>query len=544
MSGNIVYTCVFIDESKDKYVPSLQEPNRQNPIMNTYDEVDKAKESELVPINSQITNEAFTTDTVCYSTVDITTTEDAAVCDSVSALPQQQKIILKMKSSPLPPYEGAGFGKYGLSKKEKHCTSHACLIPCLIILTVTAVAAVVALIIAFMLIDNVRSDLVSIMDTMNNSESTSPLLNSQSLGTNITDLDIKFQIFLKDMEQRFGILQNNASMRNSTLEEQANNLTTIQGRVVQIQTEVERMVSELGSNLNVRLVDYDLNITNSLNALMEDPSGNISSARVIAQQSVDDFTSRFVREIQQLIEFESCDAINMISLPFSSGEYIIKTSNGSIRMYCTIFSCNGITGGWRRVAYLNSSDPSANQCPDDLEQIGTLGQINDPVSCRRNTSEHGCSSVFYANDGNSYSRVCGMINAYQVGSPDGFRDKFNDSIDSTYVDGVSLTYGMDPRSHIWTFVSTANSSGSCMECDDSMHDFIGPHYSCESNIQCSSNEVCPIDVLWNGDQCIGGAMFDRNLDQSTTDDIEVRLCRSQDRPDEDFRISLVELYVQ
>ena len=39
-------------------------------------------------------------------------------------------------------------------------------------------------------------------------------------------------------------------------------------------------------------------------------------------------------------------------------------------------------------------------------------------------------------------------------------------------------------------------------------------------------------------------MFDRNLDQSTTDDVEVRLCRSQDRPDEDFRISLVELYVQ
>ena len=92
--------------------------------------------------------------------------------------------------------------------------------------------------------------------------------------------------------------------------------------------------------------------------------------------------------------------------------------------------------------------------------------------------------------------------------------------------------------------STASSTGSCMECDDSMPDFISLHYSCESNIQCGSNELCPIDVLWNGDQCIGGAMFDRNLDQSTTDDVEVRLCRSQDCPDEDFRISLVELYVQ
>ena len=164
------------------------------------------------------------------------------------------------------------------------------------------------------------------------------------------------------------------------------------------------------------------------------------------------FTTWFVQEIQQLIEFKSCDAINMLSLPFSSGEYIIKTSNGSIRMYCTIFSGNGITGGWRRVAYLNTSDPSACQCPDDLEQIGIRGQSNNPLSCRRNTSEDGCLSVFYANDGNSYSRVCGMINAYKIDSPDGFCNKFNDSIDGTYGDGVSLTYGMDPRSHIWTFV--------------------------------------------------------------------------------------------
>ena len=247
------------------------------------------------------------------------------------------------------------------------------------------------------------------------------------------------------MKQRFGILENNT---NSTLEEQANNLTTIQGRVMQRQAEVERMISQLGRNLNARLVDYDLNITNSLNALIKVPSGNISSAHVKAQRSVDDFTTRFVQEMQQLIVFKSCDAINMLSLPFSSGEYIIKTSNGSIRMYCTIFSCNGLTGGWRRVAYLNASDPSACQCPDDLEQIGTRGQSNNPLSCRRNTSEDGCSSVFYANDGNSYSRVCGVINAYQIGSPDGFRDKFNDSIDGTYVDGVSLTYGISEESHL------------------------------------------------------------------------------------------------
>ena len=123
MSGNIDDTCVFIDKSNDNDEPSLQEPNSQNPIMNTYDKVDKAIESEQVSqtIDPKNTDEATTTDNVCYSTVDNTTTEDAAVCDSGSALPQHQKINLKEQPSPSLPYEDAVFVKYdsiGLSKKE------------------------------------------------------------------------------------------------------------------------------------------------------------------------------------------------------------------------------------------------------------------------------------------------------------------------------------------------------------------------------------------------------------------------------------------
>ena len=63
-------------------------------------------------------------------------------------------------------------------------------------------------------------------------------------------------------------------------------------------------------------------------------------------------------------------------------------------------------------------------------------------------------------------------------------------------------------------------------------------------MRCNNNEVCPIDVLWNGDQCVGEAWFYRSLDQPTTDDIEMRVCRSQNQFDEDFRINLVELYIR
>ena len=333
-------------------------------------------------------------------------------------------------------------------------------------------------------------------------------------------------------------LQNSISTRINRQEDQVYNLTNILGGVYQIQTGVEMRISELESNLNAHL--YTMNMTN---LLMDNASSNITTACDVIQQSVVELTHMIVHDIQNLYEFKSCAAINSLSLPFSSGEYMIKTSNGPILMYCTIFSCNGITGGWRRVAYLNTNDSSADQCPGDLEKIGTSGQSNNPLSCRRsNVFEPGCSSVVYPNHGNSYSRVCGMINAYQVGSPDGFRDRLSDSIEGTYVDGVSLTYGMNPRNHIWTFV--AQVTDTCTDCGTSQPNFIGSHFSCESNMRCNNNQVCLTDVLWNGDQCVGEAWFYRSLDQPTTDDIEMRVCRSQTQVDEDFRISLVELYVR
>ena len=276
------------------------------------------------------------------------------------------------------------------------------------------------------------------------------------------------------MEQRIDILQNNISAKTINLEDQADNLTDVQGKA--IQTEVAMRISKLESKLSMCLVEYSTNWSYFLNSLKDNASNNISNAREAVQQSVDELTVRIARDIQNLHEFESCAAINNLSLPFSSGEYMTKTPTESIRMYC-IFSCNGIAGGWKRIAYLNTSDSSADQCPGDLEKIGTLGQSSNPLSCRRNVLESGCSSVIYPNHGNSYSRVCGMINAYQVGSPDGFHDRLDDSIEGSYVDGVSLTYGMNPRNHIWTFV--AQVTDTCTDCGTSQPNFIGTHFSCE-----------------------------------------------------------------
>ena len=66
-----------------------------------------------------------------------------------------------------------------------------------------------------------------------------------------------------------------------------------------------------------------------------------------------------------------------------------------------------------------------------------------------------CKSVIFSSGGQSYSRVCGRVNAYQKGSTDAFQFSSNSrTLEEIYVDGVSLTHGAPgSRQHIWTFAA-------------------------------------------------------------------------------------------
>ena len=91
------------------------------------------------------------------------------------------------------------------------------------------------------------------------------------------------------------------------------------------------------------------------------------------------------------------------------------------------------------------------QCPSTLTQ-----RIDsNKRTCAVDANSGSCVHVMnLTNTTIEYSRVCGKIKAYQVGSPDAFRSITNrHSIDSNYVDGISLTYGR-PRKHIWTFAAS------------------------------------------------------------------------------------------
>ena len=226
----------------------------------------------------------------------------------------------------------------------------------------------------------------------------------------------------------------------------------------------------------------------------------------------------------------------------------------------TLTDCNG-TPGWRRVAFINMTDTSYN-CPTGLNLTSYSKR-----TCGRSHTNRGCSSTTFSVGGLPYSRVCGRIRGYQRGVTAAFFH-YTESIDSYYVEGVSLTHGgAGRRRHIWTFaagrseVTTRYRTRAC-PCDTAppgrIPSFVGNDYFCESGLHSEWDNryfdvLFPDDVLWDGQNCTSASTccqfnnppwFTKNLPTATTDDIELRIC-DVDSPDvEDVPLELIELYVQ
>ena len=222
-----------------------------------------------------------------------------------------------------------------------------------------------------------------------------------------------------------------------------------------------------------------------------------------------------------------------------SGYYWVRASNGSaVRVYCDITrSCGGVTGGWRRVAELDMTN-SSHQCPSGLRQH-TVSNIR---TCVRDSDSPGCSSVTFSSATLEYSRVCGKIIGYQVGTTDDFRTG-TDDINTYYVDGVSLTHG-NPRQHIWTFAAVYLFSCSCTIYTNAPA-FVGRDYFCDTD----NSGPSQFDPLWDGAGCSccsfnNPPWFYKQLPQPTANDIEMRVCRNEDASNEDIAIEMVEIYIQ
>ena len=138
--------------------------------------------------------------------------------------------------------------------------------------------------------------------------------------------------------------------------------------------------------------------------------------------------------------------------------------------------------------------------------------------CVRSTEDAGCSNIIFPVMNISYSHICGTVQAFWFGFPDGFAgsDRSSTTINDNYVDGISLTYGTSNKTHIWTFIadgvqSNQNSPGR-------VPGYVGDYYSwLNYESLCTSN----------ASSCY--SPFFRLLQQPVTEDIELRLCRDQCR---------------
>ena len=178
------------------------------------------------------------------------------------------------------------------------------------------------------------------------------------------------------------------------------------------------------------------------------------------------------------------------------------------------YSCGG-TGGWRRVVYLEMTDPSTT-CPSGWNMTGYSKR-----TCGRASGGHRtCDSVTFPVSGGEYSRVCGRIKAYNWGGPDAFSGYHSGrvtTIDGAYVAGISLTHSR-PRQHVWTFAAGAAEGSPTADwvcpCDAShtirVPPFVGNDYFCESGVNepwHSSRHLTlhSNDALWDGENCLSSS---------------------------------------
>ena len=220
----------------------------------------------------------------------------------------------------------------------------------------------------------------------------------------------------------------------------------------------------------------------------------------------------------------------------------------------TIPACGG--SGWRRLVFLNMTDPDQT-CPDSWR----LYKQNSIRACGRQPSHTAtCDSLKLGTDGYAYNQVCGRIKGYQYASPDGLAVIQHDgTIDSVYVDGVSITYGMAPRKHIWTlYAGVREFSFGCCTNVYAAPEFVESNYFCDTGNPTNtlwSSVLFTEYPLWDGIAgCVtsttccapqSGPWFHAILSPvPTTDDVEIRICGGEGVINEDTPLELVEIYIK
>ena len=205
------------------------------------------------------------------------------------------------------------------------------------------------------------------------------------------------------------------------------------------------------------------------------------------------------------------------------------------------------------VGSLNMTDPT-QQCPDSWQRLTAA-----IASCGKR-GYATCESLNIPTSGASYHTVCGWFRGYQVGTPDGFQSRIPPvSLETFYVDGISITYGLPgKRHHVFTYTAATHEVGDggcpCAGGHYLPPSFVGTDYYCESGLDVYvSHQYLYPDVLWDGKLCRANESkccdppnlpwFCKTFPTPISEDLEVRICTDQSIYDENMAIESFELYI-
>lgn len=262
----------------------------------------------------------------------------------------------------------------------------------------------------------------------------------------------------------------------------------------------------------------------------------------------------------------SCAELKEINDGMQSGLYWLRLPNGSsVNVHCDYdrqctCSKNDSFNSWMRVAFHNMSNPN-HSCPFNFKE----NEIEQRRMCH--TKFTGCISVFFDTLGVTYTRVCGRVIGVQFGEPNAFRPYYRNrerTLEDPYVDGISLTHGQAPRTHVWTFVMVEDETqydDEACPCTRTDRDFTGVvpsfidnDYFCDTGSRTSSQTIYYADdPLWDGEGCGSTSTccewqnppwFCKKLSQPTQNSLEFRVCADSTSKDEQLLLELIEIYIQ
>ena len=336
--------------------------------------------------------------------------------------------------------------------------------------------------------------------------------------------------------------------------------------------EFERQLDQLANTTNKTVPEFERQLEKLANATQI-----LTGTQYEIEQELGRFEKLFCPGYNANWLASSCKEILDCNPSSSSGYYWMATADGKpTHMFCSMSSvCGGLKGVWMRIAKLDMRNNSS-LCPDTM----TKKVHDNKMLCGRHLNIHGntitggdCSHYVFMNNNVKYKQVCGKIIAYQLGSTCAFHRTNQHSqivpkeIHENYLDGVSLTYGNNPRKHIWSFAAALDEVATVRTCNCkctrsttaadaiSPPSFVGGDYFCDTGSanKYTSGQFYGGNPLWDGagcgpenDCCLkqkNSPWFFKKLQSSTSEDIEMRVCCDTSPSYKDVLIEQIEIYI-